>query len=603
MKARVQVFLSYARPDADLVGELYQRLSDIGIKPWMDRRDIVPGEVWKSTILKAIRQSDFFLACLSARSVNKRGVIQEEIKEALEVWRGKLEDDIYLIPVRLEECNMPEALSDFQRVDCYDAAGWELLVRAIREGLERRLDQVLNSLSHPRTMKELGSIVTELDAPYSPFESLAEVTDAIKNFEQASRHVGQYVELNNMRRKRESLNRALSILEVLQDRVLNSENEYAFRLQKITSKWLNLLDSELEAVQATFEVFREILNPFVFGAPIVAQKENLFAGRQEVIREIKHNLQAATGLRMLLLYGPRRMGKSSILTQLPRLLGPDFAACLVDCQNPAVTQSETGLLRYLSRALSNGLNHRRVVVEPLAVSALQGEPLASFEGWLNYVERVMPEEMRLLLCFDEYERLHQAADSARGTLVLDTLQRILHSHRQVLMIFAGVHTFDELGGMWADRFGGARRVRVSFLTRADVELLLTKPIPEFDMAYAAGALDALIAATNCHPFLTQAVAFELVQLLNESQRREATTADVEEAIRRALASGEAYFVNVWGDAGAEGQAILSALASGQKPPEFPAASAWLREHDVVGADGDFAVEMLRRWVASRAAGV
>jgi hypothetical protein len=100
--------------------------------------------------------------------------------------------------------------------------------------------------------------------------------------------------------------------------------------------------------------------------------------------------------------------------------------------------------------------------------------------------------------------------------------------------------------------------------------------------------------------LTQAVAFELVQLLNESQRREATTADVEEAIGRALVSGDAYFVNVWGDAGEEGRAILSALAAGRTPPEFPVASAWLREHDVIGADGDFAVEMLRRWVSSKA---
>jgi len=170
-------------------------------------------------------------------------------------------------------------------------------------------------------------------------------------------------------------------------------------------------------------------------------------------------------------------------------------------------------------------------------------------------------------------------------------------------MFTGAHTFQELGPAWTDRFVSARRMRVSFLTRADVELLLTKPIPEFDMTYAAGALDALVTATSCHPFLTQAVAFELVQLLNESQRREATAGDVEEAVRRALVSGDAYFVNVWGDAGAEGQAILTALAAGAAPPDFPAARAWLREHDVIGADGDFAVEMLRRWVRAKAAGI
>jgi hypothetical protein len=366
---------------------------------------------------------------------------------------------------------------------------------------------------------------------------------------------------------------------------------------------LNLLDSELEGVQATFEDFREIPNPFVFGAPIAAQKENLFTGRQEIMREIEQSLRAVSGPRVLLLHGPRRMGKSSALNQLALLLGPDFAACVVDCQNPAVAQSETALLRYLSRAMSNSLSHRRVVVKPLDKSALEREPVASFERWLDHVEQVMPEEMRLLLCFDEYERLHQAPGAVQGTPVPNMLFRILHGHRRVHMIFAGVHAFDELGEAWAAHFAGAPRMRLSFLTREDAELLLTKPIPEFDMMYAPGAVNALVAATNGHPFLTQGVAFELVQLLNEAQRREAKPADVEAAVGRALVSCEAFFANEWWDAGPEGQTILRALAAGETTPEFPAARAWLREHDVLGADGDFSVVMMRRWVEARAAAV
>ena len=63
---------------------------------------------WKAEIQKAIQKSDFFLVCLSTCSARKRGVIQDEIKEALETWRKKLEDDIYLIPVRLEGCEVPD---------------------------------------------------------------------------------------------------------------------------------------------------------------------------------------------------------------------------------------------------------------------------------------------------------------------------------------------------------------------------------------------------------------------------------------------------------------------------------------------------------------
>jgi hypothetical protein len=140
VKATTQIFLSCAREDAEKVENLYQKLSDAGFKPWMDKKNILPGEKWKSCIQKAIRRSDFFLACLSANSVSKRGYLQKEIKDALDIWQEKLDSDIYLIPVRLEDCEVPESLRDFQWVDLFEKDGWPRLVRAIQVGMERRAE-------------------------------------------------------------------------------------------------------------------------------------------------------------------------------------------------------------------------------------------------------------------------------------------------------------------------------------------------------------------------------------------------------------------------------------------------------------------------------
>jgi len=102
------------------------------------KKDILPGEQWKSRIPQAIRCSDFFLVCLSANSVDKRGWIQKEIKEALDTWQEMLDSDIYLIPVRLEDCRVPEGLSAFQWVNLFEEDSWTRLMEAIRVGLERR---------------------------------------------------------------------------------------------------------------------------------------------------------------------------------------------------------------------------------------------------------------------------------------------------------------------------------------------------------------------------------------------------------------------------------------------------------------------------------
>jgi hypothetical protein len=135
-----QIFLSYAREDEETVKNLYQKLSDAGFKPWMDKKDILPGERWKSSVRGAIRRSDFFLACLSANSVSKRGFLQKEIKDALDIWQEMLDSDIYLIPVRLEDCEVPETLRGFHWVNLFEENGWTRLVESIQVGMERRAE-------------------------------------------------------------------------------------------------------------------------------------------------------------------------------------------------------------------------------------------------------------------------------------------------------------------------------------------------------------------------------------------------------------------------------------------------------------------------------
>jgi len=137
IKQSPQIFLCYARKDEKPVSELYRKLSDAGLKPFMDTNNILPGEDWKQKLMNTIREAPFFLACLSSNLVDKRGVIQEEIREALDVWRQKLDSDIYFIPVRLEDCAVPGALAKFQWVDLFHDGGFERLKMAINTGMER----------------------------------------------------------------------------------------------------------------------------------------------------------------------------------------------------------------------------------------------------------------------------------------------------------------------------------------------------------------------------------------------------------------------------------------------------------------------------------
>ena len=102
----------------------------------MDKKNLLPGEKWPITIENAINQSDFFIACISQNSINRRGYLQKEIRLALNILDKMLDEDIYLIPARFEDCLIPQALSglQLQYVDLFEPDGCEKLKKAIYVG-------------------------------------------------------------------------------------------------------------------------------------------------------------------------------------------------------------------------------------------------------------------------------------------------------------------------------------------------------------------------------------------------------------------------------------------------------------------------------------
>jgi hypothetical protein len=136
----LKIFISYAKEDIDQVRPIYDTLKNAGYDPWLDEKKISAGQDWKHEINNAIEQSSFFLACLSGKSVDKTGFVQKELKMALEILDQQPEGRIYLIPVRLDECEVPMRLQGLHWCDLFEDDGMQDLLKAIERGaLERGL--------------------------------------------------------------------------------------------------------------------------------------------------------------------------------------------------------------------------------------------------------------------------------------------------------------------------------------------------------------------------------------------------------------------------------------------------------------------------------
>ncbi len=137
-RVRPRVFIAYAREDRDAAERLYGELSDAGFDPWMDSVRLLPGQNWPRAIENAIENSDFFVACFSENSANKRGGFQAEIRYALDCARRTPLEEIFIIPIRLNACRVPRAIQrEIQYIDFFPdwRDGILRLTRVLRDGM------------------------------------------------------------------------------------------------------------------------------------------------------------------------------------------------------------------------------------------------------------------------------------------------------------------------------------------------------------------------------------------------------------------------------------------------------------------------------------
>lgn len=132
-----KVFVSYSRIDQGKAYLLSADLERCNVPVWIDKYHLRGGARWKDRIHDVITQEcRFCILPLSSQSAGKRGYVNVEISTALEVLAEFPPGKIYLIPVRLDQCEpRHRQLRDLNWVDMFP--DWD-------NGLE----EILASLSH-----------------------------------------------------------------------------------------------------------------------------------------------------------------------------------------------------------------------------------------------------------------------------------------------------------------------------------------------------------------------------------------------------------------------------------------------------------------------
>ncbi|MBO9340132.1 MAG: AAA family ATPase, partial [Chloroflexus sp.] len=421
----------------------------------------------------------------------------------------------------------------------------------------------------------------------------------------------------------QALNRALAeVNEVLTgiEQIPRAEREL---VRTIATTWRDLLlNTTAEVGQAT--PTQPVRNPYIIGDPVPG---NRLVGRDDVLRRLEELWYGSANPPSVVIFGHRRMGKTSILRNLDGRLGSRVHVAYVnllllgDLRNGAVD-----LFVKLADSIADTLQHRQLPAPPIDDAAFEQRPELAFERYLKQVSAILNEQ-RLIIALDEFEQLEEWITNDRlPTDILKTLRGYIQMDERIAFAFAGLHTLEEMSSDYFQPFfASVTPVKVSFLSRGAVDQVLANPPdPEFALDYEREALDHIWELTGGQPYLVQLIGHRLVSRFNtlsfeqgKAQEPRFRRADVEAVITTDFYhQARYYFTGVWGQAqhGApEQQTILRCLAphpdglpfarlceiSGLPDRTVDQALQTLCRHDVVHHhDGQwrYTVELFRRWV-------
>lgn len=140
---QLRVFLCHSSHDKAVVNEVYKLLNAEGwIDPWLDSKKLIPGVDWNMEIEKAVEASHIVLVFLTNNSVNKEGYIQRELRLVLDVALNMAEGTVFVIPLRLEDCELPRRLRSWQWLDYFPAEARPEAYERLLTSLKIRADKL-----------------------------------------------------------------------------------------------------------------------------------------------------------------------------------------------------------------------------------------------------------------------------------------------------------------------------------------------------------------------------------------------------------------------------------------------------------------------------
>lgn len=309
--------------------------------------------------------------------------------------------------------------------------------------------------------------------------------------------------------------------------------------------------------------FRFISNPYSTGTP--THNTKMFYGREQDIAFLKDNLTRPEAKSVIVLYGQRRSGKTTLLRYLVNttVLG-EHIPVMIDMQEIEYKITVSKFLYQIAFAIYRALQKRDMQLARPEKAEFNSDPTFALNLFLDEVEDCLGER-KIILLLDEFEVLEVQVKKGQLEKEIFTYLRSLMQHRpNINFVLSGTHQIDQLiTGYWSVFFNIAHHHRISRLDPRDAEDLITCPVADY-LEYEPHAVQKIRRLTGDQPYLLHLVCRSLVDHCNRREKSYVTLRDVGIVRKNVMQTGQFHFDWIWDQTTTEERFALSAVAEARK---------------------------------------
>ncbi|NEO74929.1 ABC transporter substrate-binding protein [Moorena sp. SIO4G3] len=302
-------------------------------------------------------------------------------------------------------------------------------------------------------------------------------------------------------------------------------------------------------------------NPYIIGS-LIDNPEKFF-GRESLFRFIEDNLNNRE--KVILLHGQRRIGKSSILTQIPnKVANNQFFFVNFDLHSHI--NSPLSLILYdLAQEICDNLVDEFFLdiadITSPSEDNLANNPAIFSNHFLPKVYQVLKGK-NLVLLLDEFDAIPDHNPPSAKQHFFPYLANLIKQHDELFTIAVVGRNLDDLPTL-LKVFGRSPYQEIGFLDEVSAKRLIKRPAQDV-LSYEAKAIKAIYHLSAGHPYFTQVLCSTLFSKAKENQNWRISTPDVEAIVNQAIERAQGGLAWLWDGLPIPEQVVFSAVAKAQE---------------------------------------